>query len=1040
MRKVLFTFILLAAGFLTHVAAKKGVITLQSPNSHEVLNLSPNGKWACGIFVDGVPRAYLWNLETNERICLGTKGDDSRAYGVSDNGVVCGEFLTTEMGAPQKTGGYWKEGKTYFLRDENGKVVNSTARAISSDGQYIAGCIIEGNTYLPCVWKNGELERRLDSNKKDAVPNGISEDGQIVIGWYFNGNKIPCYWDPELKPMSDKRGGFNNSYSISPNNRYILASDAQGTFIYDLQTEEKTPIPMVTESFNSGATQIMDDKTVLLWEGQNPIQESSGIVYKADGTWKTVGDWLKENWNVDMPEGVQTPGISRFSSDMKRLVGAISNGYDEFYQPIYYQMAWISDQEVDLARPASLNGHQVEATNNILLTWTAPSVNSSAVTGYRIYRNDKKLADVSPQQRAYVDKTAGAAKLTYEVCALYGTDESEKLTAPVNLKEMRYAPLPNTFTANQANQSDVVLNWSAPLTGYDANVRLDNNHYVLPFGGNTEKTYWAAVRFDKDLIDCYSDNFEIRAIDLYVCQKVDELTLTISSNGQELASQTVDQSKLVMNRNNAIVLDKPIDLPAGAEVTVTFKVVQSGAALSMGLADDPAVEGGNLISEDGTEWTTLSELSQGAYTYNWMIGMLLDQKVSDDPGPLAPSLRSMTSPQISGYRFYRDNDKIGELDLTNEEEANTVAAAPFRLVDKQVAPGRHVYEIEAVYNQTFASGKKAYEITVHKQALDKCPAPVHVKAAVDHTAMGLTWDMPEYSEVSYTNWEYQAPFGYRDLAEMYYGVKYNVEKMRPFAGSSVITGINFMPLQNVTFAVVIYENEEEVYRQNISEVSLNKINNVKLDTPLPVLENTDYLAAIYVSGIVDNQHPIGLDTSFPWPDGRQISEKGDYFINAQADMLGNMMISMDVEKTIPGYTPNVSYKVFVDGAAKAENLTENSYSMPIAETDYMKTVTVNVAAVYPDGERKSQDLIVLLDPSGISSEEVVTVKVYPNPASSFVRIEGNVSEASLFDLTGREVVRTGENTLEVGSLPAGTYLLRSTVDGKSYTNKIQVVR
>lgn len=1041
MRKFLFTFILLAACILTDATAKKGTILLQGPSMHQVLSVSPNGKWACGVFSESqVPRAFLWNLETNERIYLGDKGYPTEANDVSDNGVVCGEFITTELGAPQPVGGYWKEGNIYFLRDENGKIVNSTATAISDDGQYIAGCVIErgGLDYLPCVWKNGELEKRLDSKGKTAVPNGISGDGQIVIGWYMNGNRCPCYWDPELKPLSDKRGGFNESHAISPNNRYILASDAYGKFIYDIQTQEKTEIPYITEDINNdGGTQIMDDKTAFIWEspGGGGLY-GTGYVYYPDGTWKKIDTWLKDNWNVEMPAGVAPPSFIYFSNDMKKLTGLTLAGADDYGQAIYYQLLWITDQEVDLARPLSLNAHQVEATNNILLTWTKPPVNGSAVTGYRIYRNDKKLADVAPGETAYVDKSAGAAKLTYEVCALYDASESEKLSALVNLKEMRYAPAPHAFTAYQANKDRVVLNWALPITGYDANVRLHNDHFAIPFGANTEMTYWARVKFDNTLVNCYTDEYELKAIEMYVCQQVEEMTLVISSNGEELASKTIDQSKLVFGQKNVIVLDSPIAMPADGDVTVTVKVVQTKAGSSIGLADDPAVEGGNLISEDGETWVTLSELSSGAYTYNWMIGMLLERNF-EDPLP-APAILSATTPQLSGYRFYRDNEKIGEIDLVNDEPEAMNSEIPVpRFVDQEVQPGRHVYEMEAIYNQSFASERKPAELFVKTVDFSKLPAPTGINYSVKPESLNLKWEMPEYSEVSYTNWEFQAPFGYSQINEWYYGVKYNAEKMRPFAGAK-ITAINFMPLTDVTYALVIYENEVEKYRQPIEEYSLNKVNNIKLATPVEILPNSEYIAAIYVKGVETGKYPMGVDTGYPYPDGRQISEKGDYFIDAQIDMEGNMMISMDVEKANPRTNPGVTYKVYVDGTVEGDNLTEDYYVKPITEADLTKTMTVNIAAVYPEGEKKSTDVVINL--AGISSEEIITVKVYPNPATAYVNIEGNVSAAALFDLTGKEVIRTSGNSLEVGSLPAGIYLLKCTVDGKAYTNKIQVVK
>ena len=54
-------------------------------------------------------------------------------------------------------------------------IANCNAQAISADGQYIAGVIVETNgRYQPAIWKNGILERqrekRYEKQDKNSVP------------------------------------------------------------------------------------------------------------------------------------------------------------------------------------------------------------------------------------------------------------------------------------------------------------------------------------------------------------------------------------------------------------------------------------------------------------------------------------------------------------------------------------------------------------------------------------------------------------------------------------------------------------------------------------------------------------------------------------------------------------------------------------------------------------------------------------------------------------------------------------------------------
>ena len=1050
MRKVFLT-LLLAIGFITAIAAsQKGVIMLQSPYYHEINSISPNGKWACGMFQENaLNRAFRWNLETNVVDYLGPKGHLSEAWGVSNDGVVCGIFVFTQIdGNPCSTGGYWKDGELYPLKDENGTIIYSTAAAITPDGQYIAGSIIDGVDYTACVWKNGVIERRFETtnpsgSKCVSYASAISDDGQIVAGYYKPSNRLPCYWNnTELVPLSTARSYDCDANSISPNKKYILARDAEGSFVYNTQTKERTDVPFIHQDDPqadyyslTGAMQVFDDKTVIMFEGWDLFSNNNGYIWKGGTDYKTIKEWLKDNFNYEVPKLYNSaPSITRFSRDMKRAISLTYVGVDDYGQAEYCGLAFITDQEVNYARPMSLTARQAESTNNVLLNWTKPAANEAAITGYRIYRGGQKITETSPGENSYVDKNQGAAQLSYQVSAMYDTNESEKISAGVTVKESYYVAPVRSFSTYQVNYNNVVLNWNKPNTGYDACLKLHNDKFAVPFGAGTAKDYWAAVKFNKGLVSCYTGNFEIKAIEFYPCQKVEKLTLILSSNDQELASQVIDQTKLVMGEKNIVQLNNPVAIPANGDITVTIKIEQADAGIPIGMAEDPAVEGGNLISEDGVEWTTLAILSEGSYTYNWLISLLLDTNAING----APSTLSVASPAITGYKIYRDNEKIAEVAPTGETQ---------NYGDNNVTPGLHIYGIEAVYNSSKVSAQKTSELFARNGKADRCPAPVNLSGISEYGHLNLTWDMPENAEVGFTNWEYQTGIGYSSLDNWYYGVAYSAEKMKPFAGSK-ITNVNFMPVvEDVKYAVVIFENGSEKYKQqlDIKKENIGKINRIKLDTPITVLPYTEYMASIYVSEVPKGGttvKPVGVDTTWPQDGGLLMSENGDYFtIPENVPAKGNLLISMDVEKMTPRFNPGMTYKVYVDEVAEPQTLSENVFTKSTAGTTEIKTVSLKVAAIYPNGEKMSEATTVTIDPAGISTEETVVVKVYPNPATSYVNIEGNVTSAALFDMSGREVTRIeNANSMEVGSYAAGSYLLRSVIDGKVYTNKIQLIK
>ena len=92
--------------------AGKNVI-LKSPEEYQIMNISPNGQWACGVYVDYSDNYYgfRWNLISGEIELLST-ASQSEAWSVSDNGIVAGNYETSVGGsATQSFPAYYADGK-----------------------------------------------------------------------------------------------------------------------------------------------------------------------------------------------------------------------------------------------------------------------------------------------------------------------------------------------------------------------------------------------------------------------------------------------------------------------------------------------------------------------------------------------------------------------------------------------------------------------------------------------------------------------------------------------------------------------------------------------------------------------------------------------------------------------------------------------------------------------------------------------------------------------------------------------------------------
>ena len=76
----------------------------------------------------------------------------------------------------------------------------------------------------------------------------------------------------------------------------------------------------------------------------------------------------------------------------------------------------------------------------------------------------------------------------------------------------------------------------------------------------------------------------------------------------------------------------------------------------------------------------------------------------------------------------------------------------------------------------------------------------------------------------------------------------------------------------------------------------------------------------------------------------------------------------------------------------------------------------------------------------LATTEVNTVKfdIYPNPSSDVINIEskGKVTASVLYNMAGQKVLDSDKKQINISSLPTGTYILKTTIDGKDVTKKV----
>ena len=134
-----------------------------------------------------------------------------------------------------------------------------------------------------------------------------------------------------------------------------------------------------------------------------------------------------------------------------------------------------------------------------------------------------------------------------------------------------------------------------------------------------------------------------------------------------------------------------------------------------------------------------------------------------------------------------------------------------------------------------------------------------------------------------------------------------------------------------------------------------------------------------------------------------------------------------------------SYKIYRDGSLLAEDITEGYYLDESADTQQIYCYKVVCVSQYMESPSNE----VCIRWSWDAQENTVSngINIYPSPTQSQITVEAtDLNQVVIYNMMGQEVVRENTNgdshSMDLSSLPQGTYLIKAVTKNTIETQKI----
>ena len=688
--------------------------------------------------------------------------------------------------------------------------------------------------------------------------------------------------------------------------------------------------------------------------------------------------------------------------------------------------------------------------------------NSRALESYQVYLDGELVAENLTTPYYQHENLVDGQKYTTTVTAVYSMGEGDETSYTWRKRACDKFEGVADVTAEYVD-GVTTINWTMPENDAKENksragewLTYDNGEFAesigLAYDPNEALSFQWGIMFPAEDMAKYAGQY-LTKVSLYDKEAYEGM-LYIYKGGNHSPQILLYEQEYQCTGSDSYIeveLGMPVDVSGQDNIWIVLENVKGGEKPAAGSVDcgDP---NGRWIAYEG-EWYDLAKVS--AATFSWQIRAYVT-----DEEPAMPEAETL------GVMLSRNGKVVSQL-LQGET-----------FVDEESMAGDE-YSLSIVYG-----GEK--DVTYYAMSCPQtivadlaCEAPKDLRAmsmAYDNGSIGTLLQYPYIPPTS--EWLYY-DFGSMieavgGLETFYYGVKFPVEKLEAYAGTS-LTKVMFYDYvdgeasDNEVTVNIYYGGDKTpeilVHTQQYTGTGNGEFKEIELTSPLPISGEE----SLWVIMKTDNgmKWPAALSKDCGDPNARWFSENGvDWFDMAQKYSLdGSLMVrafltnEQGVAKAIDNTTRDLSllnYNIYRGTTLESMELVGTTTEKSYFDEAEMGTYYYQVTAVYEENGEECESAparayddyaqnYVLVEVTAIEENGVNGLMIYPNPTNGNLNINVEaMKRISITNALGQIVYdqeANGNNAvIDMSQYQTGIYMVRIVSDNGVAVERISVVK